>query len=181
MSPTTIVPGYLAGAWKISPVDSEVRFTVRHLGVAKVHGRFNDVGGVVLTGDTPEQSSVTATISASSVDTGFPARDVYLRGGDVLAADAHGELRFTSTGIHVAEGPLIVDGDLTIRGITRPVTLSVEVGGFGNDPVDSVQVLGLSATTTLHRADFRLAPNVPTLVVGEDVTVQLDILAIRDL
>lgn len=180
-SSTTAVPGYVAGAWKISPVNSEVRFTVRHLGVSKVHGRFNGLVGVIVTGDTPERSSVTATIAAGSVDTGFPARDAYLRSTDVLAADEHHELRFTSTGVRTAGGSLLVDGELTIRNITAPVTLAVEVGGFADDPVDSVDVLGLSASTTLRRSDFGFGTEVPAVIVGEDITVQLDIHAIRDL
>jgi polyisoprenoid-binding protein YceI len=175
----TAVPGYVTGTWRINPVNSEVRFTMRHLGVSKVHGRFKNVAGAVVTGEALEQSSVTATIDAAGVDTGFPARDAYLRGADVLAADEHRELRFTSTRVRTADGSLLVDGELTIRTITRPVTLAVELGGFGDDPVDSVEVLGLSATTTLHRSDFGFGANVPALIVGEDITVQLDIHATR--
>ena len=88
-SSMTAVPGYVTGTWRINPVNSEVRFTVRHLGVSKVHGRFKNVAGAVVTGEALEQSSVTATIDAAGVDTGFPARDAYLRGADVLAADEH--------------------------------------------------------------------------------------------
>lgn len=180
-SPSTAVPGYVAGAWKISSVNSEVRFTVRHLGVTKVHGRFNDVTGLIVTGQTPEACSVTATIAADSVDTGFPARDAYLRGADVLATGTHRELRFVSTGVRAAEGAWLVDGELTIRNVSTPVTLAVEFGGFGHDPVESTDVLGLSASTTLRRSEFGFGATVPTLVVGEDITVQLDIHAIRDL
>jgi polyisoprenoid-binding protein YceI len=179
-APTTVAPGYIAGAWKISPSNSEVRFTVRHLGVTKVHGRFKDIAGTIVTGDVLERSSATARIAAASVDTGFPARDGYLRGGDVLAADEHNELQFTSTGVRTVEGSLLVDGELTIRNVTRPLTLAVEVGGFADDPIDSVQVLGLSATATLRRSDFGFGAEVPTLIVGEEITMQLDIHAVRD-
>lgn len=179
-SPTTAVPGHVAGTWKISPVNSEVRFTVRHLGVSKVHGRFKDVAGVIITSDAPQQSSVRATISAASVDTGFPARDAYLCGDGVLAADDHSRLRFASTGIRTSDSALLVDGELTIRCVTRPVTVAVTLGGFAEDPVDSVQVLGLSGTTTLHRRDFELAASVPPLIVGEDIAVELDIYATRE-
>lgn len=177
---TAVVPEYVAGAWKISSANSGVQFTVRHLGVVKVHGRFNDVDGIIVTDEVPERSSVTATISAGSVNTGFPARDAYVRGDDVLAADKHHELRFASTRARVAGGSLLVDGDLTVRNAIKPVTLTVEIGGVGDDPVEHVQVLGLSAITTLRRADFGLAPEVPALIVGEEVTVKLDILAVRD-
>lgn len=179
-SPTTAVPGYVAGTWKISPDNSEVRFTVRHLGVSNVHGRFKNVSGVIVTSDAPQRSSVRATISAASVDTGFPARDGYLRGDGVLAADDHSRLRYASKRIRTTDSSLLVDGELTIRRITRPVTIAVTVGGFAEDPVGSVQVLGLTGTTTLHRRDFELAATVPPLIVGEDITVELDIYAIRE-
>jgi polyisoprenoid-binding protein YceI len=178
---TTIAPGYIAGAWKISPVNSEVRFTVRHLGVSKVHGRFKDISGTIVTGNVLERSSVSARIAAASVDTGFPARDDYLRGGDVLAADEHNDLHFTSTGVRTVAGSLLVDGELTIRNITRPLTLAVEVGGFADDPVDAVQVLGVSATATLRRSDFGFGAKVPSLIVGEEITMQLDIHAVREI
>jgi polyisoprenoid-binding protein YceI len=179
-APTTVAPGYIAGTWKISPVNSEVRFTIRHLGVSNVHGRFKKIEGTIVTGDVLERSSVSARIAAASVDTGFPARDDYLRGGDVLAADEHRDLKFTSTCVRMGVGSLLVDGELTIRNITRPLTLAVEVGGFADDPVDSVQVLGLSATATLRRSELGFGAKVPPLVVGEEITMQLDIHAVRE-
>lgn len=180
-SATTAVPGHVAGTWTISPSYSEVRFTVRHLGVSTVHGRFNDVSGVIVTGDTAERSSVTATIAAGSVDTGVAARDEFLRSAEVLDADEHRELRFRSTAVRAGDGSLLIDGELTVRGRSAPVTFTVEVGGFTDDPVDSAAVLGLAARTTLRRSDFGFGTGLPALVVGDDVTVQLNILAIRDL
>ena len=174
-SSPTVIDGYLAGTWKISPVNSEVRFTVRHLGVTTVHGRFNAVAGTIVTGDTLAQSSVTATIAADSIDTGFGARDAYIRGDDVLAAKDHTELRFTSNGVRAAARSLLVDGALTLRDVTKPVTWTVKVGGFAHDPVENVPVLGLSAMTTLRRADFGLAAKIPAFVVAEAVGVHLDI------
>lgn len=174
-SSTTVIDGYLAGTWTISPVNSEVRFTVRHLGVTTVHGRFNTVAGTIVTGDSLEQSSVSATIMADSIDTGFAARDAYLRGNDVLAAEDHAELRFASHGVRAAARSLLVDGALTLRDVTKAVTWTVKVGGFAHDPVENVPVLGLSAMTTLRRADFGFAKKVPALIVAESVSVHLDI------
>ena len=177
---TAALPGYLAGTWTISPVNSDVSFTVRHLGVTTVHGRFNDVTGAIVTGDPLERSWVTAVIAADSIDTGFPARDSYLKGSDVLAAGEHKELRFESAGVRVADGGVRVDGGLTIRGVSSPVSLAVELGGFGEDPTGRQQVLGLSATVTLHRADFGFSPDIPSLIIGEDISVRLDLHAVLD-
>jgi polyisoprenoid-binding protein YceI len=177
----TALPGYLAGTWKISPVNSDLSFAVRHLGVTTVHGRFNKLTGTIVTGDTVAQSWVNVTIAANSVDTGFPARDTYLKGDEVLAVSEHEELRFTSTGVRIASGEFFVDGDLLIRGVTRPVTtLTAEVGGFGDDPVEHRPVLGLSATAILRRADFGFSRNVPALIVSEEIAVRVDVLAIRN-
>ncbi|MGV4981624.1 YceI family protein [Streptomyces sp. NRAIS4] len=174
---TETIPGYTAGTWAIDASDSEVRFTVRHLGVTRVHGRFNVFDGTIRTGETVEQSSVTARIETDSIDTGYGARDGYIRGDDVLAADQNKELVFRSTQVRRHEDRFQIDGELTMRGVTKAVTLVAEPGGFGTDPVRKVPVLGVSASVTVSRTDFGLAPHIPTAVVGETVRITLDIQA----
>ncbi|HEU5421890.1 MAG TPA: YceI family protein [Streptosporangiaceae bacterium] len=171
------IPGYQAGTWIIEPVNSDVSFTVRYLGVTRVHGRFNEIAGEIVTGPTVAGSSVRASIAAASIDTGFPGRDNYLRGGDVLRADEHKELSFVSTGIRAAAGELAIDGGLTIRGVTRPVSLALQPGGFAADPAEGGHVLGLSATTTITRAEFGFSQKLPAAVISDSITVQLDIQA----
>lgn len=170
-------PGYAAGMWSIDPANSEAGFSVRHLGVARVHGRFNAVDGTINVGPTVEQSSVTARIETDSIDTGFPARDGYIRGEDVLATGEHKQIVFQSTAVRRGPDGLLIDGELTIRSVTRPVTLTAQVGGFGVDPVRHVQVLGVSARVTIDRADFAISPHVPAAVVGEKIEIHLDIQA----
>jgi polyisoprenoid-binding protein YceI len=171
------VPGYVVGTWIINPENSDISFVVRHLGVTKVHGRFNDVTGQVMTGESSAQSSVTATINADSIDTGFPARDDFIKSDDVLAVAKHKELRFTSSGIRSANGEFLVDGELTIRGTSRPVTLTVDVGGIAEDPVEKRTVLGMSVTTSIKRADFGISPSLPSFVIGDTIDIHLDIQA----
>jgi polyisoprenoid-binding protein YceI len=175
-----IIPGYTAGTWTIDAANSEVRFTVRHLGVARVHGRFNVFAGTIETGDTVEQSLVTVRIETDSIDTGYSARDGYISGDDVLAADRHKELTFRSTRVHRHEDRFLIDGELTLRGATKSVTLVAELGGFGTDPMRGVPVLGINASVTISRTDIGLAPHVPTAVVGDPLQVTLDIQASLD-
>jgi polyisoprenoid-binding protein YceI len=155
-----IIPGYTAGTWTIDAANSEVRFTVRHLGVARVHGRFN--------------------VFAGTIETGYSARDGYISGDDVLAADRHKELTFRSTRVHRHEDRFLIDGELTLRGATKSVTLVAELGGFGTDPMRGVPVLGINASMTISRTDIGLAPHVPTAVVGDPLQVTLDIQASLD-
>src|SRR6185369_11060476 len=93
------IPGYVAGAWDIDPVHSEVGFTVRHMMVSKVRGKFYTFEGTVVTGETPEQSSVTATIDMGSIDTGNEQRDGHIKSADFFAADEHPKMTFTSTSV----------------------------------------------------------------------------------
>ena len=177
---TAALPGYLAGTWTISPVNSDVSFTVRHLGVTKVQRPFNAVTGTVITGDAMEQSSVTAVTAADGSDTGFPGRDAYLRDSDVLASTEHKELRFASTRVRITDGGLLVNGALAIHGITKLVTMSVDLGGFGDDPVQQQHVLGLPASVSLRRADFGVSPGIPSLIISDDISVRLDVHAILE-
>lgn len=168
------IPGNITGAWTIDPRNSEVSFTVRYLGVSKVHGRFNRVSGEIVTRESAADSSVSATVGADSIDTGFAARDEYIKSSDVLAAAEHKELTFTSTGIR--DG-CFIDGDLTIHGVTRPVTLTAKLGGYAEDPAEGGTVLGASATMTLDRKAFGFAGKIPSAVIGDKITVHIDIQA----
>jgi polyisoprenoid-binding protein YceI len=143
------IPGYLAGTRAIDASGSEVGFTVRHLGVARVHGRFNVFDGTIRTGETIERSSVTARIETDSIDTGYSARDGCIRGDDVLAADRHKELAFRSTRPRPHEDRFLIDGEPTLRGVSKELTLVAELGGFGTDPVRGVPVLGVSASVRI--------------------------------
>lgn len=171
------IPGYIPGSWRINPFNSDVSFSVRHLGVSWVHGRFNKMSGEIVTGDTLDQSSVSATIIAESIDTGFVGRDTYIKGDNVLATSQHRELSFVSTGIRNSGTEYLVDGNLAIRGVTRPVTLLAQIGGFGEDPAEGDKVVGISATTTIMRTEFGFSEKIPPSIIGGEVKIRLDIQA----
>ncbi|GAB7192969.1 YceI family protein [Kineococcus sp. NUM-3379] len=178
---TVEVPGYLAGTWAIDPVHSEVSFTVRHMAVSKVRGRFGDVSGTVVTTADLTGSSVTATIAMASLTTFNDARDEHLRTSDFFDVAGHPEMTYRSTGLRSGDGEFLLDGELTLKGVTRPVTLRLEVSGFGPDAYGGIRA-GFSATGSLNRRDFGVDFDARLetggLVVADRVDLQLDIEAV---
>ena len=161
MSETAVeIPGYVAGTWTIDPVHSEVSFVVRHMMVSKVRGRFDKFEGTIVTAPDPLQSSVTATVELSSVNTGEPNRDNHIRSADFFEVESHPHLTFRSTGVRPDGDDFLLDGDLTIRGTTKPVTLKLEVNGFGPDPFGGTRA-GFSASGEINRNDFGVSYNGP--------------------
>jgi polyisoprenoid-binding protein YceI len=173
MTTATQIPGYVAGAWTIDTVHSDVAFVVRHFGVSKVRGRFNAVTGTIVTGEDPTGSSVTVTIQADSVNTNNEQRDNHIRSADFLHVEEHEHLAFSSTAVRVDGEEVEIDGDLTVHGVTRPVTLTGELGGIADSPHG--KVLGVSATTEIKRSDFGVGAAIPTAVVSDKITIELSI------
>ncbi len=169
-----------AATWRIDPVHSHVEFSVRHLMIATVRGRFADVAGTLTGGDDdPGHAAIDITIPAASIDTREPKRDAHLRSADFFETDAHPDIRFRSTRIAKAGDRVFdVDGELTIRGITRPVTLRVESGGHVRDPWGSERA-AYSATTKINRRDFGLNWNqlleTGGVLVGDEVTISVEL------
>ena len=179
MSSTAIeIPGYLAGTWTIDPVHSDVAFTARHMMVSKVRGHFTRVEGEIVTGADPLASTVTASIDLDSIDTNNAQRDSDLRAGAFFDVDNHPTWTFRSTAVRADGDDLFVDGELTIKGRTRPVTLELEVGGFGPDGFGGTRA-GFSGSTTISRSDFGVDISMPLdgggVVVGDKVHVTLEI------
>jgi polyisoprenoid-binding protein YceI len=181
MSITAVeIPGYVAGTWAIDPVHSEVSFVVRHLMVSKVRGRFDSFEGTFVTGDDPLKSSVTASVDLSSINTGQEQRDAHIRSADFFEVEKYPTMTFASTGVRAEGGDLFLDGDLTLKGITRPVTFALEVVGFGGDSYGGTRA-GFSATTEINRHDYGVnfqapIPGVPGgVTVSEKVTITLEI------
>jgi polyisoprenoid-binding protein YceI len=178
---TTPIPGYLAGIWDIDPLHSDVSFTVRHMMVSKVRGRFGSFSGQIITGEDLASSSVTATIDATSIDTGLEQRDGHIRSADFFDVENHPRWTFRSTGVRADGEALTVDGELTIKGVTRPVTLAVEVNGFGPDSFGGIRA-GFSASATIDRNDFGVDIKLPLdgggVVVGDKVQIALEIAAV---
>jgi polyisoprenoid-binding protein YceI len=180
-SPRTI-PGYLTGTWKADPVHSEIAFSVRHLMLSKARGRFTGYDVTIVTAEDPADSSVTATIELASIDTGNDARDEHLRSADYFDTEKYPTMTYRSTGVRPHGDGWLVEGELTVHGITRPVALSVEVLGFGPDPFGGHRA-GFSATAEIDRRDFGVDLNVPMdgggVAVGHKITIGLDIEAVR--
>ena len=177
------IPGYVAGTWSIDPVHSEVSFVVRHMMVSKVRGRFDTFEGTIITGEDPLQSSVNATVDLTSVNTGAPDRDNHIRSADFFEVETHPTLTFHSTGLRRDGGDFLLDGDLTIRGTTKPVSLKLEVNGIGPDAYGGTRA-GFSATTEINRSDFGVSYNGPIpgggVAVSEKVTISLEIEGVLD-
>jgi polyisoprenoid-binding protein YceI len=181
MSSTAVeIPGYVAGTWAIDPVHSEVSFTVRHMMVSKVRGRFDTFEGTIVTGADPLSSTVTASVDLSSINTGQEQRDAHIRSADFFEVEKHPNMTFASTGIRAEGDHFLLDGDLTLKGVTKPVTFKLEVNGFGPDAYGGTRV-GFSATTEINRNDFGVSfngpiPGVPGgVAVSEKATINLEI------
>jgi polyisoprenoid-binding protein YceI len=125
-STSTQIPGYVVGTWDIDPVHSDVSFTVRHMMVSKVRGRFGSFSGEIVTAPEFTDSTVTTTLDATSVDTGNGQRDGHLRTADFFAVETHPTWTFRSTAIRPDGDDYALDGELTIKGVTRPVTFALE-------------------------------------------------------
>jgi polyisoprenoid-binding protein YceI len=179
------IPGYVAGTWTIDPVHSEVSFTVRHMMVSKVRGRFDKFEGTITTAPDPLQSSVTATVDLGSVNTGNDTRDNHIRSEDFFHTEKHPTMTFRSTGIRPDGENFLLDGDLTLRGITRPVTFRLEVNGFSPDPYGGTRA-GFSATAEVNRNDWDVSYNGPIpgagtgMILSDKVTINLEIEGVLD-
>ena len=170
------------GTYEIDASHSVVEFVVRHLGLAKVRGRFNEFRGTIEIGDDPADSRVDAVIDAASIDTRDAKRDEHLRSADFFDAATHPSIEFHTTKVRRAKGAWLVDGELTVRGTTRPVTLDVEFEGAAVDPWGGTRI-GVSATTEIDREEFGLTWNQALeaggWLVGKQVRIELSAEAIR--
>lgn len=175
---TTSIPGYVVGTWDIDAVHSAVSFTVRHMMVSKVRGKFATFSGEFTTAERFEDSTVTATIDARSIDTGAQQRDDHIRSADFFEVETHPEWTFRTTGITADGDDYVLAGDLTIKGVTKPVELALEVEGFGPDAWGGTRA-GFTAKTTINRNDFGVDIAMPLdgggVVVGEKITIELEI------
>ncbi|MGH2721928.1 MAG: YceI family protein [Actinomycetota bacterium] len=175
----TTLPAYpQAGTWKIDNTHTAVGFTVRHLMVSKVRGSFTRYDGSITIGETPEQSSVEVTIDASSIDTRDETRDAHLRSPDFLDVENHPTLQFVSTRVaQTGQSTGTVTGDLTIRGVTRPVELEVEFLGLVTDPWGGRR-LGVSVTGEIDREEFGLTWNQALeaggVLVGRKIKLEIE-------
>ncbi|WUI02636.1 YceI family protein [Spirillospora sp. NBC_00431] len=175
------------GRWAIDPVHSEITFTIRHL-MTTVRGTFPDFGGEVVIGDDPLDSSARAEIRMASIDTRSAERDEHIRSSDFLEVDRHPVMTFTGTGVERANigrrartPRYHLDGDLTIKDVTRPVRLLTEFHGVGPDPWGGTRA-GFTATASISRRDFGIEFNIPLqgdkVMLGDEIAIALEIQAV---
>jgi len=168
----------VAGTYGFDLSHSRVGFVVRHLMVSKVRGQFSQFEGTVVIAENPTDSKVEVSIDATSIDTRDETRDNHLRSADFFEADSNPKLTFASTAVrHVTGNDFEVDGDLTIHGTTKPVTLKVELEGVLTDPWGMSRA-GFSASTELDREDWGLTYNQALeaggVVIGKKITIEIE-------
>ncbi|RZU30521.1 YceI family protein [Blastococcus saxobsidens] len=175
------IPGYIAGTWDIDASHSTVGFSVRHMMVSKVRGYFREFSGEITTAEDPTQSTVTATVDMDSIDTRQEQRDAHIKSADFFDVGNHTVMTFRSTAVKTDGADWTVEGELTLKGITKPVTLALEVNGFGPDAYGGTRA-GFSARTEISRKEFGVDIDMPMdgggVVVGDKISVELEIEAV---
>jgi polyisoprenoid-binding protein YceI len=166
------------GRWAVDTNHSSIGFTIRHLGVSKVRGRFTRFEADVVIGETLETTSVTATVDVASIDTANADRDAHVLSPDIVDVARRPTMVFRSTRVLGQGSEYQVDGDLTIGDVTRPVVLAVELGGIEEFP-GGPRHAGFEATTEIRRKDFgidlAMPPGISTVALGDVVKVELDL------
>jgi polyisoprenoid-binding protein YceI len=173
----------MPGTYDLDPSHKRVGFVARHLMVSKVRGEFTEATATITVAEDPLQSSVTATIQAASFRSNQEQRDAHVRSADFLNAEKHETLEYRSTGVKSFDGErLVLAGELTIRDVTRPVDLKVELEGVGRSPYGQ-DVFGFSATTEIDREDFGITYNMALeaggVMIGKTVKIEIEGEAIR--
>jgi polyisoprenoid-binding protein YceI len=175
----------LTGTYTLDPAHSRIGFVARHAMVTKVRGSFNEFEGTaVLDGDNPANSSANVTIQVKSIDTRQPQRDEHLRSNDFLAMDEHPTITFASTGVRqVDDETFELTGDLTVRGVTRSVTIPFEYQGAAQDPFGNSRV-GFEGSVVINRKDFGVNFNAALetggVLVSDKITLEFEISAIKN-
>ena len=166
------------GVWDIDPGHTEVAFVGRHFMVTKVRGRFTDVSGTVTITDDPGHSRLDVTIGMASVDSGNTTRDDHLRSSDLFDVEHHPHATFRSAAVRWSGSGGVVEGDLTIRGVTRRVPLQVSFEGYVPDPWGGHRAI-YSARTQVNRDDFGVSWNMALetggLLVSNQITIEIEV------
>jgi len=170
-----------AGTWAIDPVHSSVGFSVRHLMVSKVRGEFENFNGAIVVAEdgTP---SVSAEIAVDSINTRNEQRDAHIKSADFFEAEKFPVAKFVSTGVRSQGDRYVLDGEFTLKGVTKPVRLDLEFNGV-NPGMGHGEVAGFEASVVLNRKDFGIDIEMPLetggTVIGDKVTISLEIEALK--
>lgn len=170
------------GTWNVDPSHSGLNFSVKHLMVSKVRGKFGDFTGTLTIAADPLQSSVSASAKVDSIDTGDENRDGHLKSGDFFDIAANPTIDLRSTKLEAAGSAYRLFADLTIKGVTRNVAFDLEFEGVNTDPWGNTKA-GFSASTEINRKDWGLEYNAVLetggVLIGEKVKLELDIQAVK--
>ena len=169
------------GTWAIDPVHSSISFSVRHLVVSKVRGTFGTFAGAITIAED-DSPAVTAEIDVASVNTGNEQRDAHIKSADFFDVEKYPTATFRSTGVHAKGDDYVLDGEFTLKGVTKPISLTLEFNGT-NPGMGHGAVAGFEASVVLNRKDFGIDIDMPLetgcAVVGDKVTITLEIEALR--
>jgi polyisoprenoid-binding protein YceI len=168
-----------ADSYTIDPNHTFPNFTINHLGFSTMHGRFDKTSGAITLDRAAKSGSVEVSIETASVSTGFAKRDDHLKSPDFFNAAEFPSITFKSTAIHFkGDTPASVDGNLTISGVTKPVTLTIDAFNCGANPMNKKEECGAAASTQIKRSDFGVKYGVPN--IGDDVKLEFEIEAIKN-
>lgn len=175
----------LTGTWSIDPSHTRVGFSSRHAMVTKVRGAFNDVSGTAhLDAEDMSRSQVRVVLQVASVDTRSPQRDAHLRSSDFFDAEQHPTIEFDSTAVdEVDENQFIVTGELTIRGVTRTISVPLELLGVDTDPFGQLRA-GLEGSRRIDRKDWGVSWNTPLdsggVLVSDKITLEFELSLVKE-
>lgn len=180
---TAATTSTLTGPYAIDPTHSRIGFVARHAMITKVRGSFNEfVGSGYFDGDDPSKTNLSLTITAASIDTRNADRDGHLRGNDFFDMETYPTISFTSTTVELVDGVHRVTGDLTIKDVTKPVTIDFEFEGGAVDPF-GYRRIGFEGSTTINRKDWNVTWNAPLdaggVLVSDKVTLEFEVSAIH--
>ena len=173
----TTATAITTGTWTLDPTHTEIGFTVRHI-MSKVRGKFETFEGTVVTADDVTDSRVDVSVDLNSINTGTVDRDNHLRSSDFFEVENHPTMTFASSGVvEKAPGELVVQGDLTIKGVTKPLELAVEILGEGGDPWGGTRI-GVEASGLISRKEFGIDFNIPLeggkVVIGDKISIVIN-------
>lgn len=171
------------GTYTIDPSHSEVGFSVRHAGIAKVRGSFSEFEGTIEVSENKTDSKADVTVQLASVDTRSEQRDAHLRSADFFDVENRPTMTFATTGVRIEdEEEFVLTGELSLNGVTKPIEIEAEFAGAATDPYGQQRV-GFSGTTVLNRKDFDLTWNAALetggVLVSDKVTIVLEVSAIK--
>ncbi|MGC2166326.1 MAG: YceI family protein [Gallionella sp.] len=170
---------FASDSYTVDPAHTFPHFTINHLGFSTMHGRFDRTSGNIVLDRAAKTGSVDINIDATSVSTGFAKRDEHLRGPDFFNSAEFPTITYKSTAVHYkGDEPSSVDGNLTIMGVSRPVTLTIDDFNCGTNPMNKKDECGAGASAQIKRSDFGVKYGLPA--VGDDVKLAFEIEAIKN-